>query len=522
MAAPTSSTGSVTVRTLNATIARLWNKLKSPCLMKSETSSVGDGNTPVYFNSEGFPNTIPYDSQYPAYLTMAVLTAREAVRAGIADSAGSADSLAPKSEYNGYSDLSFSGVSLADFKGNGTSSLYAKLFTSNTSRTVRGVARLTGIGSDVGDDLGITSYSMVTWWQTRDQRYAIVFPECFHVGDDSQPLWICFTSNGIIKTWRYQPKLAMTTVSGETVFDIKTVGSLFANKLGADGVGIGLYIDANGRIRSLYSPDMDYGFVCLGSVITYDTGKSHVWLDVSCTTDLYSKGARLIIEFGSTTNGSVTATYANFGSQKWGVKYKLVSEVGNKRTYRIYVVDTLTLAGNKTRRCMYSVAAYGTWEDFGDTGRSSGTPVEGCVDFTAMEVVATSCSGNAATATAWATTRKFRIVDNANTNQGPQVNVNGGGDVSIQLPATIAADISGKASGLSAQSMLADATYKVPVMSDQGDVRNGSALTYAVNTNTMSVNISGNAATATSAQSITGKTIVVGKYAGAANTIYLD
>ena len=314
----------------------------------------------------------------------------------------------------------------------------------------------------------------------------------------------------------------MTTVSGETVFNIKTVGALFANKIGADGVGGGLYVDANGKLRLQYSPDMIYGFVCLGTLTTEDSGKSHIWIDVSLTTDTYAKGARLIIEFGSTTSGTVTAAYAKFGDQRWDVKYKLVSEVGSKRSYRIYVVDTLTLASGKTRRCRYSVAAYGTWEDFGDAGRSSSTPVEGCADFVAMDVVATSCSGNAATATAWANTRKFRIVDNSNANQGPQVDVNGGGDVNIQLPATIAANISGKASGLSAQSMLDGATYKVPVMSDLGDVRNGSALTYVVNTNMLSANISGNAATATSAQSINGKTIVVGPYAGAANTIYLD
>lgn len=53
----------------------------------SNTGNIGSGNQPVYFSSQGVPTVVPFDSTYPQYLTLAVLTAMEAVSA---DSAGSA------------------------------------------------------------------------------------------------------------------------------------------------------------------------------------------------------------------------------------------------------------------------------------------------------------------------------------------------------------------------------------------------------------------------------------------------
>lgn len=92
------------------------------------------------------------------------------------------------------------------------------------------------------------------------------------------------------------------------------------------------------------------------------------------------------------------------------------------------------------------------------TGTTSATTATGTQVFdtgvylttTAGELAATkftgALNGNANTASTWATSRNFTIKDNDETNSGPASSVNGGGNVTLKLPATIKASITGNAS----------------------------------------------------------------------------
>lgn len=92
------------------------------------------------------------------------------------------------------------------------------------------------------------------------------------------------------------------------------------------------------------------------------------------------------------------------------------------------------------------------------TGTTSATTATGTQVFdtgvylttTAGELAATkftgALNGNANTATTWANSRNFTIKDNDETNSGPASSVNGGGNVTLKLPATIKASITGNAS----------------------------------------------------------------------------
>lgn len=92
------------------------------------------------------------------------------------------------------------------------------------------------------------------------------------------------------------------------------------------------------------------------------------------------------------------------------------------------------------------------------TGTTSATTATGTQVFdtgvylttTAGELAATkftgTLNGNANTASTWANSRNFTIKDNDETNSGPASSVNGGGNVTLKLPATIKASITGNAS----------------------------------------------------------------------------
>ena len=67
---------------------------------------------------------------------------------------------------------------------------------------------------------------------------------------------------------------------------------------------------------------------------------------------------------------------------------------------------------------------------------------------TARKINGTSFNGSGDITTSfWGTTRVFTISDNGNANTGPQVNVNGSGNVNILLPATINANVVGNITG---------------------------------------------------------------------------
>ena len=96
------------------------------------------------------------------------------------------------------------------------------------------------------------------------------------------------------------------------------------------------------------------------------------------------------------------------------------------------------LTGNVTGNCS------------GSSGSCTGNAASATKLYTARTINGTSFNGTANITTAnWGTARNIYIADNSASNTGPAVSVNGSGNATLKLPATIKANVTGNCSGSS-------------------------------------------------------------------------
>lgn len=214
----------------------------------SNNAAIGSGNQPVYFNADGTPVVIPYDTTYTSYLTLAVLTAREAV------SSVTATNVSNSSVYNGYLDISFDGASVEEFSDpTSAKSIQQKLpFTSSSevNKTVFGMGRIYNLSSPLMRYLRCENYNMIVWFQSRDQRVALIFN---NKSTSNHITFVFLSSSGAVRSVEYSDNVTRATVadsatSAETATtagsaqNLVTVSSGSLMPLDAGSATMGIYV----------------------------------------------------------------------------------------------------------------------------------------------------------------------------------------------------------------------------------------------------------------------------------------
>ena len=196
-------------------------------------------------------------------------------------------------------------------------------------------------------------------------------------------------------------------------------------------------------------------------------------LNNSKTTGVYN------LKASSYTNAPATGNATLFVNFDVGTPYQMfMHDATFKLYYRSYnKTDAVWNAWNSTLGNSISGNA-GTATKLSSARTINGTSFDG--------------SGNITTAN-WGTARNIYIADNSATNTGPAVSVNGSGNATLKLPATIKATLSGNAS--TATKLAATKTINGTAFDGSGNITTanwGTARTLTIGNKGKSVNGSGN------------------------------